>query len=335
MVFYRNKCSSGRKYYLIFLVFVALFVLAILNVSELRQLYYSLPNPTFSAEDYVARGSAKRALGFQLPYSEWDYTRAIRLEPTYAMAYYRRGQARQTFLKTESALEDFAKAIELEPENPDFRAAKERLLGLRAYLALSFEDKKAAAAPFESWKEELNTAMKEANFERVMELIKDSVPSKIQHDEHAARDRSSVQFKEYFPEPSGDLTLSEVNWVLKIDSKNNYARSLRASLHYRDGNYEQALRDYLASIVNQQARSNKRTLGTLYYLNGRHEEAISAYQEVLKSSTLDSRREALYNIAFIHNEGDQRLNACELLSTHELGESTDDLKVLHQTICSS
>jgi serine/threonine-protein phosphatase 5 len=50
-----------------------------------------------------------------------DATRAIRLNPDYAKAYYRRGVSSLAVLRPKEAIPDFKKALEMEPGNKAIR----------------------------------------------------------------------------------------------------------------------------------------------------------------------------------------------------------------------
>lgn len=49
-----------------------------------------------------------------------DYTKAIDLDPCLAVAYYNRGTVLYRLGNYELALKDFAKSVELDPENVNF-----------------------------------------------------------------------------------------------------------------------------------------------------------------------------------------------------------------------
>ncbi len=57
-----------------------------------------------------------------------DFTKAIHYGPYFAGAYYARGLARSTNGEHDRAVEDFAQAVRLEPNNPQMAAALKRLM---------------------------------------------------------------------------------------------------------------------------------------------------------------------------------------------------------------
>ena len=57
-----------------------------------------------------------------------DFTKAIHYGPYFAGAYYARGLARSTNGEHDRAVEDFAQAVRLQPNNPQMAAALKRLM---------------------------------------------------------------------------------------------------------------------------------------------------------------------------------------------------------------
>ena len=68
-----------------------------------------------SATDYFDRGKAKMDEDLDYDEAVEDFTKAIELDPLYAEAYKERGEADCGCLNFEMAIEDFTKAIELDP----------------------------------------------------------------------------------------------------------------------------------------------------------------------------------------------------------------------------
>jgi tetratricopeptide (TPR) repeat protein len=83
---------------------------------------------------WVARGDAHRDAG-DLPRAIADYTEALRIYPHYWVAYFRRGMARFDTKDFKGAAEDFAKRLELKPDDASREEAVLRLWVCRAKLS--------------------------------------------------------------------------------------------------------------------------------------------------------------------------------------------------------
>src|SRR4030042_1179320 len=68
-----------------------------------------------TAEEFYNRGNAKVGLQ-RYRWAIEDYTKALELDPEYAMAYYNRGAAKYGIQDYKGAITDYTRAIELDPE---------------------------------------------------------------------------------------------------------------------------------------------------------------------------------------------------------------------------
>jgi tetratricopeptide (TPR) repeat protein len=68
-----------------------------------------------TAEEYYYRGKAKYPLKDYRGAIQ-DYSKAIELDPEYAHAYYYRGNAKVNLKDYRGAIQDYSKAIELDPK---------------------------------------------------------------------------------------------------------------------------------------------------------------------------------------------------------------------------
>lgn len=84
-----------------------------------------------SAEGYLLRGSVHLEFNKDIEKAIEDYTKAIELEPDWALAYYKRGYLYLSRGDKEKALIDFEQYLDIEPDTPFRRGVERRMEQLR------------------------------------------------------------------------------------------------------------------------------------------------------------------------------------------------------------
>jgi tetratricopeptide (TPR) repeat protein len=203
-------------------VFVTLLLLGLL-IGSFFLLPFFQANPTAEASDIVFEPSAAtdEALSetvTETPTNEATRTSTSRPSPTAlptlevgtARNYYNRGIAFYSEGNFESAIVDYTRAIELDPDFPD-----------------SFNNRGAAYFSLRNYEAAL------LDYNRAIELKPDYTNAFV------GRGITYTELGDY------ESALADFNHAIELDPNNGLAYSGRASSYYRSGRYENALADYL------------------------------------------------------------------------------------------
>ncbi len=98
-------------------------IVKILTLTVLTSFIIVPPIYSQTAEDYFNSGLAKAVLD-DCRGAIQDYTKAIELNPEDVKAYYRRGNAKAYLKDYKGAIADYSKAIELNPKDADAYAGR-------------------------------------------------------------------------------------------------------------------------------------------------------------------------------------------------------------------
>lgn len=199
-----------------------------------------------SARDIFERGQQK------YDNQDWngavaDFTLVIQLEPNFA-AYANRAMAELELNKLDAAIEDYGKAIELDPTN-----------------AILYCDREIAKRKKGDWDGAIADANKAIEFNPKYEL--------------AFNNRGWAEFQKN----DFDAAIADATHSIQLNSTNGYAYGTRGWARYGKGDVVGAVEDCKKAIELSEPNSSEfyHDQGLLDFINGDYEKAIASWEKVI------------------------------------------------------
>lgn len=187
-----------------------------------------LNDPSLNAEFYYNRGTAYHFLG-DYPHAIDDFSKAIEIEPPFLKAYLLRGDAYLSLDNYQQAIKDFDKAIELDPDNcKAYHNRGNAYYGLGDYQA---KNDYRTAIKLDPGRAETTTTGDYANDVDMMEPIRLPI--------HFMRGSAYFDIGDY------EQAIEDFSKSIKLDP-NNY----KAEAYFRRGNAYDKLGDFIQAIKN-------------------------------------------------------------------------------------
>ncbi|MCA2811461.1 MAG: tetratricopeptide repeat protein [Microcystis sp. M090S1] len=187
-----------------------------------------------------------------------DFNKAIELNPNYALAYYNRGNLYYNQQKYELALADYSKAIEI---NPNFALAYNNRGGIY----------------YNQQKYELALA----DFNKAIEINPNLAEAYL--------NRGGI----YYNQQKYELALADFNKAIEINPNLAEAYNNRGLLYYNQQKYELALADFNKAIeLDSKLAMAYLNRGGIYYNQQKYELALADWNKAIE---LDSKLAMAYN----------------------------------------
>ncbi|MEK6657984.1 MAG: tetratricopeptide repeat protein [Nitrospirota bacterium] len=233
---------------------------------------------TETKESYYNRGLAHQEKG-QLDKAIEDYTKALVLNPDFASAYINRGIVYDMKHQSDKAIEDLTMAIALEPNNPVPYSNRGGIYNREGQHDKAIEDYTKAIAV------DPNYIYAYSNRGNVYRII-------------GQYERAIEDFNKAIILDSNDTTLAY------------YSRGLT---YYDKGQYDKAIRDFdKAIVINQNFALSYRDRGRSFALIGKLKEAEMDIKKALELSS--TNLSIIVSMAEIYSIKNNTVEACEWLS---------------------
>lgn len=213
-----------------------------------------------------------------------DYSRAIELDPEFALAYYRRGmEYRSQGDKDEQAIADFSKAIAFKPDSIEFYRERARLyekqsiydLAIADYskmIELASDDLPAYKERARLYEEQNNYDLAIADYKRMTEFAPNDLVAYRQ------------QIRLYKRQGKDEQAITVYGNIIKRFPYYLPAYYERGLLHEKQGNNDQALADYgkIVEYAPENSAIAYYARGRIYEKQGSYETAATEYNKVIE-----------------------------------------------------
>ena len=198
------------------------------------------------AEKYTKAGEYDKAIA--------DYTEAIRLNPTDALAYITRGNAFWFNDEDDKAIADYTEAIRLDPKIASFYHSR----GMVYY-----------------YKDEYDEAI--ADYTEAIRL--DPKIASFYHSRGMA----------YYYEDEDDKAIADYTEAIRLDPKIASFYHSQGLAHYDEDEYDEAIADYTEAIrLDPKIASFYHSRGIAHYDSNEYDEAIADYTEAIRLNPSDA-----------------------------------------------
>lgn len=199
--------------------------------------------PRMTAQDYLKKGNETRDPWEQILF----YSKAIALNPNYAVAYNKRGNAYYKTKEYDFALKDYSKAIDIRPDYADAYNNRAELYFHNKDYDKSLRD-----------------------LDKLIELD----PKHY----HPYYNRGRIYYIKY----DNDQALINFDEAIKINNAHTNSYFRRGNVYFRKKNYDAAINDYTKSIaLKPKFTTAYYNRGFAYYLKGDYDKALVDYDKAI------------------------------------------------------
>jgi S1-C subfamily serine protease/Flp pilus assembly protein TadD len=209
------------------------------------------------------------------------YTEAIRLDPTYSLAYYGRGKSYFTTNKCDHAIADCTEAIRLDPINSEYYSLRGYLYDFagdydRAIvdhsLAVRFDPRKS-----KSYRYRGNAYLRRGDYDRAIADYDEAIRL-------APEDSSNYSNRgdSYCAKLDLNRAIADYDEAIRLKPKFTSYYSKRANAHFLKGDYDHAIDDYSEAIVLNPSDLAYYERGNCYLKRKDYDKAIADFTEAIR-----------------------------------------------------